>query len=71
MELSLETDAETKSPSTSVTSGLLGIRPGFGSGRHNDDFEHFSDLCFVDILIPESVRPMVAGCTPGRGSGCA
>lgn len=70
VELSLETDAVTKSPSISDGFALLRMQAGLGRGN-NDDLVPFSDLTFVDMPIPESVRTTLDECRLGSGSGCA
>jgi len=70
-ELSLDIEAVIKSLSNSEGSALLPMQEGLGRGRNNDVLELFSVLRFDDKLTPESVRPTLAGCKPGSGSGWA
>lgn len=69
MELSLETEAVTKSTSTSDGFGLLRMQAGLGRGRNNDDLGPFSNLGLEEMLIPEFVRSTFDGWRTGSGSG--
>lgn len=67
-ELSLETEAVTRSPSKSAGFSLPRMHAGFGSGN-NDGLEPFSSLDLADMLISESARLIFDGCRTGSGSG--
>lgn len=71
MELSLETEAVAISPSASVGFVLLRTQAGFGRGKNSDGFDRLSSSDFDDVLMLESVRPILESCDLGRGSGWA